>query len=698
MKIFLLGKSFDITYIRIVFYSPRPESFSILKRVTEDGPWIPYQYYSATCRSTYSLPDSLSIQKGEDESRALCTSEYSDISPLMFGNIAFSSLEGRPSAYNFEHSIELQQWVTATDIKISLNRLNTFGDELFGDKQVLKSYFYAIADIAVGARCKCNGHANKCVESTGLNGERKKVCECKHFTDGPDCDKCLPFYNDAPWGRATSKTAHECKRNIHKLLLVNSLTYFKLIFITECTCNGYSTKCYFDRNLYNLTGHGGHCIDCTSNRDGANCERCKDNFFMREDGYCTNCGCNPTGSRSLQCNSEGKCQCKPGVGGDKCDRCEENHYNFGSHGCHPCNCDARGSFDNAPSCDPESGLCLCKENVEGRHCRECKPGFFNLDQENKFGCTPCFCYGHTSECQSASGYSIVSTTSNFNKHKEKWSALDNRNRVIDLKYSQPRQSIGVINQGGNDFIYFLAPDRFLGDQRASYNRFMKFKLQLSKQRGPNPSPLDIILEGAGTQISLPIFAQGQGLPEDQIKEYSFRLHENFDYSWQPSQSSRGFMSILSNLTAIKIRASFAESGEAYLDDFELQTAHRGAAGYPATWIEQCACPEGYVGQFCESCAPGYRHSPANGGPFMPCIPCNCNKHAEICDSETGRCICQHNTAGDTCDQCARGYYGNALSGTPYDCKRCPCPDGGSCLQLPDDSVICLECPTGYFGN
>jgi laminin, gamma 1 len=50
----------------------------------------------------------LSVKKGEDESRALCTSEYSDISPLKDGNIAFSSLEGRPSAINFEHNIELQ--------------------------------------------------------------------------------------------------------------------------------------------------------------------------------------------------------------------------------------------------------------------------------------------------------------------------------------------------------------------------------------------------------------------------------------------------------------------------------------------------------------------------------------------------------------------------------------------------------------
>lgn len=206
------GKSFDITYIRIVFYAPRPESFAIYKRSSQNGPWTPYQYYSATCRDTYSLPDFMSVKKGDDESRALCTSEYSDISPLRDGNVAFSSLEGRPSAINFDHSAELQNWVTATDIRIVLDRLNTFGDEVFGDTSVLQSYFYAIADVAVGARCKCNGHASECVVSRGLNGERTRVCDCKHNTAGADCERCLPLYNDAPWGRATGKNVHECKR------------------------------------------------------------------------------------------------------------------------------------------------------------------------------------------------------------------------------------------------------------------------------------------------------------------------------------------------------------------------------------------------------------------------------------------------------------------------------------------------------
>ena len=40
--------------------------------------------------------------------------------------------------------------MTATDIRITLDRMNTFGDEIFGDPQVLKSYYYAISDFSVG--------------------------------------------------------------------------------------------------------------------------------------------------------------------------------------------------------------------------------------------------------------------------------------------------------------------------------------------------------------------------------------------------------------------------------------------------------------------------------------------------------------------------------------------------------------------
>jgi laminin, gamma 1 len=53
--------------------------------------------------------------------------------------------------------------------------MNTFGDEIFGDNRVLRSYYYAISDFAVGGRCKCNGHANECVKSTGQGATQQLV-------------------------------------------------------------------------------------------------------------------------------------------------------------------------------------------------------------------------------------------------------------------------------------------------------------------------------------------------------------------------------------------------------------------------------------------------------------------------------------------------------------------------------------------
>lgn len=46
----------------------------------------------------------------------------------------------------------LQDWVQAVAIRITLNRINTFGDEVFKDPKVLKSYYYAITDLSIGAR------------------------------------------------------------------------------------------------------------------------------------------------------------------------------------------------------------------------------------------------------------------------------------------------------------------------------------------------------------------------------------------------------------------------------------------------------------------------------------------------------------------------------------------------------------------
>lgn len=102
------GKAYEITYVRLKFHTSRPESFAIYKRSHAKGPWVPFQFYSASCQKTYGKQPRQYLRPGEDEQVAFCSDEFSDISPLSGGNVAFSTLEGRPSAYNFDGSPALQ--------------------------------------------------------------------------------------------------------------------------------------------------------------------------------------------------------------------------------------------------------------------------------------------------------------------------------------------------------------------------------------------------------------------------------------------------------------------------------------------------------------------------------------------------------------------------------------------------------------
>ena len=223
---------------------------------------------------------------------------------------------------------------------------------------------------------------------------------------------------------------------------------------------------------------------------------------------------------------------------------------------------------------------------------------------------------------------------------------------------------------------------------------------------------DIIIEGGGAnspiKISLAITEQANPMPTFELQEYTFKLHENPEFGWTPAQTTADFMAVLSNIRAIKVRGSYVASGTGFLDDFRLDSAELRGPGPAAIFVERCACPNGYEGQYCERCQPGYYHE-NNGGPLDRCVPCNCNNHSDYCDIESGKCKCEHNTDGHNCESCAVGYYGDAIMGTPDDCQQCPCPqvpaeDGtmrvGACFEVTGDpnSPICTECPEGRDGT
>ncbi|CAF1263772.1 unnamed protein product, partial [Didymodactylos carnosus] len=657
-----LGKTYDVTYIKLTFQSPKPESFIIYKRTYENGPWIPYQYYSASCMLTFGLPRK---KYPDTDTEAICSEDFSDVTPLHGSEVAFGTLDWRPGATTFETRIDLQQWVTAYEIRIQLVRMNTFGDEMFGQPYVLKTYFYAISDLAVGGRCHCNGHANKCSRNADQNTEVH--CDCEHNTIGRDCEKCHPSYNDAPWQPADVHDAHPCK---------------------PCICNGFAQTCNFNRDLYERTGHGSICIDCAGNRGGPKCETCKQGYFRLPDteGDCLSCSCDIIGSETIQCATDGRCQCKPGVVGDKCNQCAPR-----------CTCYEPGAAQPL-QCNPSSGQCSCKLFAEGQNCDRCRPGYYNLDQMNPEGCTKCFCYGHASTCQSAPNYFFQPIRSSFTEGSDGWQAHDKSGIAVPVQ-SDGSSYIYVQALPGQD-ITFEAPSKYLGDRTLSYNQLLTFILILRAQPTLNRmyTHYDVSIEsGDRTKVGVVIYGGiPQTIPSEEPLTFRYRLNEQ---SWTPSLTFIDFMRLLSNITSIKIHATFGvDHAVSFLGEVTLGHSQLSSGMFPVSNVESCTCPTGYYGERCEYCVAGYRRSPPFGGPFAQCIPCQCYNHSTICDIETGKCQCQHHTTGDNCERCLPGFYGNPYQGTPEDCQRCPCPNGVSCTQLNQQQVVCLNCPAGYTGD
>ncbi|XP_048760748.1 netrin-1-like isoform X2 [Ostrea edulis] len=303
-----LNKKYELTYISLQFCSSRPESMGIYKSMDYGKTWIPFQYYSNSCKKMFGKSPKGVVSRS-NEQEALCTEQYSSIEPLNGARVAFSTLEGRPSAYDFENNAILQDWVTATDIMIVFNRLNTYNDENEDDDGVRESYYYAMSDLAVGGRCKCNGHASKCVK----NRAGQYVCECKHNTAGNDCEKCKPFHFDRPWARATSADANAC---------------------VACNCNLHARRCHFNRELYLLSGQksGGVCLRCKHNTAGRFCHYCREGYYrdptktLTDRRACKACNCHPVGALGKICNqTSGQCPCKDGVIGRTCNRCHSDY-------------------------------------------------------------------------------------------------------------------------------------------------------------------------------------------------------------------------------------------------------------------------------------------------------------------------------------------------------------------------------------
>ncbi|XP_066548254.1 netrin-G1 isoform X1 [Amia ocellicauda] len=315
------NKTIELTDdIILTFESGRPEQMVLEKSLDYGRSWQPYQFYATDCLDAFIMePKTVHDLTQHTLLDIICTEEYSrgyvwkydktvrfEIKDR-FALFAGPRLHNMASLYGqLDTTKNLRDFFTITDLRIRLLRPATGATMV--DENNLSRYFYAISDIKVQGRCKCNLHANTCVFD-----KEKLSCECEHNTTGPDCGRCKKNYQGRAWSVGSYLPIPKGTANI---CIPNNLGP------VNCECFGHSNRCSYIELLNTVI-----CVSCKHNTRGQHCQLCKLGYYrnataeLDDENVCIDCNCNPFGSDSDRCNGTGFCKCKEGTTGAKCDEC-----------------------------------------------------------------------------------------------------------------------------------------------------------------------------------------------------------------------------------------------------------------------------------------------------------------------------------------------------------------------------------------
>ncbi|XP_063768314.1 netrin-G1 isoform X3 [Eleginops maclovinus] len=325
------NKTIELTDdIVLTFESGRPEQMVLEKSLDYGRTWQPYQFYATDCLDAFTMePKTVQDLTQHTLLDIICTEDYSrgyvwkydktvrfEIKDR-FALFAGPRLHNMASLYGqLDTTKNLRDFFTITDLRIRLLRPATGATMVDEDK--LTRYFYAISDIKVQGRCKCNLHANSCVYD-----KEKLSCECEHNTTGPDCGRCKKSYQGRAWSAGSylpipKGTANICiPNNIGPVIRPNVSSLGVANRKEECNCNPFGSV----NDRCNGTGF---CI-CKEGTTGPKCQQCLPGYLW-DDG----CKSRVCDNELLRCQNGGvcvnnvRCSCPSDYSGLLCEksRCE----------------------------------------------------------------------------------------------------------------------------------------------------------------------------------------------------------------------------------------------------------------------------------------------------------------------------------------------------------------------------------------
>ncbi|XP_041916023.1 netrin-G2 isoform X3 [Alosa sapidissima] len=201
------NKTLELTNdVQVTFEYGRPTVMVLEKSLNHGRTWQPYQYYADDCMEAFNMPAKrVQDLAAANATRVICTERYSRWVGSKSEKVVRFEVRARLEIFagarmanaealymRMENAKGLRDFFTFTNLRLRLLRPALGGT--YVQRENLLKYFYAISNIEVPARCKCNLHASQCVFTDG-----NLQCVCEHNTTGQDCSRCKRGFKAKSW-------------------------------------------------------------------------------------------------------------------------------------------------------------------------------------------------------------------------------------------------------------------------------------------------------------------------------------------------------------------------------------------------------------------------------------------------------------------------------------------------------------------